>query len=331
MDVAALDIAIITLLLIISAVGIATRSLRFPYPIALVLAGLLIGMFTHGPFPLLHDLPLGKLQLTPHLILVLFLPALLFEATLHIEATTLRKTLLPIAVLAIPGVLLTAGIVGALVHWAIGVAWPSALLFGVIVSATDPIAVLAIFKRLGAPHEFELIVEGESLFNDGTAVVLARILLAVALAGTFDPVHGLLDFALVVGGGLLVGLISGGLCSRLTAQIDDHLIEITLTTILTYGTFVIAEALGVVAQDRRRRGYMVRRAQLLMLRAGWRELQHLEEDAVVSPRVYVQLDPRYRSAEERVNSELESSTATKPSSSRPSWLRCAPICCASSG
>src|SRR3954449_4379731 len=101
MNVLPLDIAIITLLLIISAVGIFTRSLRFPYPIALVIAGLAIGELTHGVFPLLQGLPLDELRLTPHLILVLFLPPLLFEATLQIEATTLRKTLLPIAVLAI--------------------------------------------------------------------------------------------------------------------------------------------------------------------------------------------------------------------------------------
>ena len=250
MEVATLDIAIICLLLIISAVGIATRFWRLPYPIALVLAGLALGALLRGPLPFLHDLSLDAIQLTPHLILVLFLPALLFEATLHIEVTALRKTLLPIGLLAIPGVLLTAGIVGALVSWGIGLDWPTALLFGAIVAATDPIAVLAIFKRMGAPHELELLIEGESLFNDGTAVVLSRILLGVVLAGAFDPADGMLNFALIVGGGLLIGLLTGTLASRLTAQIDDHLIEITLTTILTYGTFVVAEALhvsGVIA------------------------------------------------------------------------------------
>ena len=158
-----LDIAIIALLLIISAVGIATRSLRLPYPIALLIAGLLLGALLRGPLPFLHSLELDELQLTPHLILVLFLPALLFEATLHIEAMSLRKTLLPIGMLAIPGVLVTAGIVGALVHWGVGFSWPTGLLFGAIAAATDPIAVLAIFKRLGAPHDLEVIVEGESL------------------------------------------------------------------------------------------------------------------------------------------------------------------------
>jgi CPA1 family monovalent cation:H+ antiporter len=233
MHVDSLDVALIGLLLIISAVGIVTRSLRVPYPIALVIAGLALGAIIHSPLPFASDLELGAVHLTPHLILVVFLPALLFEATLHIEATTLRKTLLPIALLAIPGVLVTAAIVGALVHWGVGFDWPTALLFGAIVAATDPIAVLAIFKRLGVPHDLETLVEGESLFNDGTAVVLSRILLGIVLAGTFSVTDGVLSFVVVVGGGLLIGIASGVLFSRLTAQIDDHLIEITLTTILT--------------------------------------------------------------------------------------------------
>lgn len=250
MEIATLDIAIIVLLLIISAVGIATRFWRFPYPIALVLTGLAIGTLLRGPLPFLRDLKLEEIHLTPHLILAVFLPALLFDASLHLEVTTLRRTLLPIAVLAVPGVLLTAAIVGGLIYWVVGLDWPLALLFGAIVAATDPIAVLAIFSRLGVPHDLAVLVEGESLFNDGTAVVLSRILLGVVLAGTFDVAAGVLDFVVVVGGGLLIGVLSGSFFSRLTARIDDHLIEITLTTILTYGTFVLAEVLhvsGVIA------------------------------------------------------------------------------------
>ena len=462
MEVATQDIAIITLLLIISAVGIATLSLRLPYPIALVLAGLALGAIIHSPLPLVHDLPLDTLEFTPHLILVVFLPALLFEATLHLEVTTLRKTLLPIGLLALPGVVITALIVGALVAWGVGIDWPTAMLFGAIIAATDPIAVLAIFKQLGAPHELAVLIEGESLLNDGTAVVLSRILLGVVLAGTFSITSGVIQFAVVVGGGLLVGLLTGMLVSRLTARIDDHLIEITLTTILAYGTFMAAEALGVsgviavvtaglvlsnvgarrgvspttrlalltfweyiafllnsaiflliglqvdllnmalnllpigiavaavllaraivvyglglivlplppmlplrwlhvlfwsgmrgalslavvlslpldlptrslllnltygvvlfsllvqgltmrpllawlglTVDDQQRQIYQARRAQLLLLRAGWRELRRLEDDAVLSPRVYAQLDAQYRAAGERIEAELE--------------------------
>ncbi|GAC1536222.1 MAG: Na+/H+ antiporter [Herpetosiphon sp.] len=244
------DIAVIILLSIISAVGIAIRYLRLPYPIALLLTGLGLSVLVRSTNLLPADLPLEQIRLTPHLILVVFLPALLFESTLHIEATALRKTLLPVALLALPGVILTALLVGAFIHWTLNLPWMTGLLFGAIVSATDPIAVIAIVKRIGAPHELALLVEAESLFNDGTAVVLSRVLLSIALTGTFQPFASVLNFVVVVGGGIIVGAITGNLVSRITAHVDDHLIEITLTTILTYGTFVIAEALhvsGVIA------------------------------------------------------------------------------------
>lgn len=250
MELETLEIAVVTLLLIITAVGVIVRYLRLPYPIALVLTGLAIGALARGAWPVLGDLPLEEVQLTPEVILLLLLPALLFEATLHIEVTALRRTLAPITVLAVPGVLVNAALVGALVHWGVGLAWPIALLFGAIVAATDPIAVLAIFKKLHAPPGLALLIEGESLFNDGTAVVLARILQGVVLVGAFNFVAGTLNFLLVVGGGLLIGALTGLLISRLTARIDDHLIEITLTTILTYGTFLLAETFhvsGVIA------------------------------------------------------------------------------------
>src|SRR5262245_5983213 len=239
MNIATLDIAIIVLLLIISVVGVLTRSSRVPYPIALVITGLALGALLRSPLPFVSGLALDELQLTPHLILVLFLPALLFEAALHIEGATLRKTLLPIGLLAAPGVVLTALIVGALLHWGIGLDWPTGLLFGAIISATDPSAVLAIFRRLGAPHELEVLIEGESLFNDGTAVVLSRILLAAVLAGSFDLGRGILDFVVVVAGGMLLGALAGALVSRLSGRIDVNLIEMILTLMLTYGTFVV--------------------------------------------------------------------------------------------
>src|ERR687886_1180589 len=249
-ELATFDIAVVVLLLVISVVGIATRRTRFPYPIALVITGLLLGELTRQPLPFVQDLRLDQIQLTPHLILVVFLPALLFEATLHIEARRLRRWLLPIGLLAVPGVVITAGIVGALMPWSVRLDWPTALLFGAIVAATDPIAVLAIFKRLSASRDLELLVEGESLFNDGTAVVLSRILIAAVAAGHVDIGGGIYNFVLVVGGGVVVGTLTGLLASRITATIDDHLIEITLTTILAYGTFVTAEVLhvsGVIA------------------------------------------------------------------------------------
>ena len=128
--------------------------------------------------------------------------------------------------------------------------WGPALLFGAVVAATDPVAVLAIFRRSGAPRELELLVEGESIFNDGTAVVLAGIIKAAILTGAFSLAGGTFDFVFFVAGGTLVGLLTGAVVVRLLARVDDHLIEITLTTILTYGTYLVAErvhASGVIA------------------------------------------------------------------------------------
>lgn len=245
-----LEVVIIGLLLLISAVAAATRYLRVPYPVALVLTGLAAGALLRGFPSVVGDIALNQIQLTPRLVLTLLLPALLFEATLHIEARALRQTLVPISLLAIPGVVIAAGIVGALVHWGVELDWGTALLFGAVVAATDPIAVLAIFRRIGAPRELELLVEGESIFNDGTAVVLANILKGAVVAGTFSFAGGSLEFLLVVGGGILVGVVTGAIVVRLLSSLDDHLIEITLTTILTYGTYLLAEAFhvsGVIA------------------------------------------------------------------------------------
>lgn len=245
-----LEVVIIGLLLVISAVAAVTRYLRVPYPVALVITGLGAGALLRAAPSVLGDLALDQVQLTPRLVLTLLLPALLFEATLHIEARTLRRTLVPISLLAIPGVVLAAAIVGALVHWGVSLDWGTALLFGALVAATDPVAVLAIFKRIGAPRELELLVEGESIFNDGTAVVLANILKGAVLAGTFSIAGGSLEFLIVVGGGMLVGLLTGAIVVRLLSRLDDHLIEITLTTILTYGTYILAESVhvsGVIA------------------------------------------------------------------------------------
>ena len=171
-----LEVVIIGLLLVISAVAAVTRYLRVPYPVALVITGLGAGALLRAAPSVLGDLALDQVQLTPRLVLTLLLPALLFEATLHIEARTLRRSLVPISLLAIPGVVLASAIVGALMPWGVQLDWGTALLFGALVAATDPVAVLAIFKRIDAPRELELLVEGESIFNDGTAVVLANIL-----------------------------------------------------------------------------------------------------------------------------------------------------------
>jgi CPA1 family monovalent cation:H+ antiporter len=230
----------ITLLLIASGVAMVTKWVRVPYTLALVMVGLLISP--------MHFLPV--VHISPELILLIFLPALLFEAAWNLKLAHLRENLAPILMLAVVGVSLSVGIVGLILHFAIGLTWSSALLFGAMISATDPVSVLALFKKLGAPKRLTTIVEGESLFNDGTAVVIFRIILGLVMGGASHSagglvLHSLREFIVVVFGGLAVGVAVGIIASVLTSYFDDHLLEITLTTIVAYGSFLLAEGLHV--------------------------------------------------------------------------------------
>ncbi|MCI0391405.1 MAG: Na+/H+ antiporter [Acidobacteria bacterium] len=232
---------LIALLLIASGVAMATKWVRLPYTLALVIVGLVISP--------MHFLPV--VHVSPELILLIFLPALLFEAAWNLKIDHLRENLLPILTMATAGVGLSVGIIGTILHFGIGLEWGQALLFGAIISATDPVSVLALFKKLGAPERLTIIVEGESLFNDGTAVVVFRILLGI-VAGTtaFDSTGQLIfsslrEFSVVVFGGIAVGAIIGIIASTLTSYFDDHLLEITLTTIVAYGSFLLAEEMHV--------------------------------------------------------------------------------------
>jgi CPA1 family monovalent cation:H+ antiporter len=161
---------------------VLTKYLRIPYTVALVLGGLLLSLL---PLPFLSPLQPGQRPnwLTPDVILILFLPALVFEGSIKIDVRDLLRDSAPLLVLANIGVLPGTVVTGYLVHWAIGLPILIALLFGAIISATDPISVLAIFKDLRMDKRLSVIIEGESLLNDGTAVVVFQILLAGVVAG----------------------------------------------------------------------------------------------------------------------------------------------------
>ncbi len=239
------------LLLLIAASLIAMATIRFkvPYTIALVIGGFLIDIF-HVPITArLGDGGTTDI-LTPDVIFMVFLPGLLFEAGLNIQIGRLRRSLVAILVLAVAGVLLATLIIGYAVHWTAGLPLLVALVFGSLISATDPISVLALFKEMGVSKRLAVLVEGESLFNDGTAVVLFQILLAALATGTLDPVAGVGEFLRVAVGGAVLGVGMGYLVSKVTAQVDNPQVEITLTTILAYGSFLVAEQLhvsGVIA------------------------------------------------------------------------------------
>ncbi len=194
-------------------------------------------------------------QLSPSLIFFVFLPPLVFESAFAMDARALIRNLAPVLVLAIPVLILSTGITGAAVMLAggreYGLTWEVALLLGALISATDPVAVVALFKDLGAPKRLGLLVEGESLFNDGTAIVLFNILLALAAAsygettqvalGT-EIVAGVLAFLKVALGGIVVGLVLAWAAFRLIGSItSNENVEISLSLVLAYAAFVVAE------------------------------------------------------------------------------------------
>jgi len=225
---------IIVLVLVATLVAIAVRRIRLPYTVALVLVGLFIAVRR----------PLD-VEVTPELILSLFVPPLIFEAAFHLDLRLLRDTLPSILLLAVPGVLLTTLFVGGIVTLGTGLPFATAVVFGALIAATDPVAVVALFRELGVPRRLAVAVEGESLFNDGTAIVIFRIALVTAVSGFFDPLDGIFDFVQVALGGMAVGLALGWLAAQLIARVDDRLISTTLTTLLAYGAYLVAERLHV--------------------------------------------------------------------------------------
>ena len=238
----ATETLIIELLLIVSLVALGVRRLRIPYTVALVIVGLLITFQQTN-----------ELSLTPELILSLFIPPLVFEAAFHLDFKSLRENWLPIVALAIPGVLMTTFIVGWIVSWGVGLSLSSGLVFGALIAATDPVAVVSLFKALGAPKRLTTLVESESLFNDGTAIVIFKLLLAIALvagqsggsAEAFDLTAAVVDFLKVSVGGLLIGVGLGWIISQIVARVDDYLIETMLTTVLAFGSYLVAERFHV--------------------------------------------------------------------------------------
>ncbi len=221
---------IIELLLIVSIVAILVRGLRLPYTVALVIVGLLLTLRS----------PL-KYELTPELILGLFVPPLIFEAAFHLNFRELRSNLASILTFAIPGVIITTCIVGGMLVLTGLVNSQSAFIFGALISATDPLAIVATFRKLGIPNRLSVLVEGESLLNDGTAIVMFNIILVVVLSGKLNLYTSLENFVQVSIGGVVIGLILGWVASRLIGQVDDYLIETTLTTVLAYGSYLLAD------------------------------------------------------------------------------------------
>ena len=225
---------VVALVLVTTLVAIGARRLRLPYTVSLVVMGLLIAIPTSL-----------ELETTPDLILAIFVPPLVFEAAFHLDRSSCAKKLVPILFLAVPGVLLTTTMVGGMTALGAGVAIGTAAVFGALIAATYPVATGCPFRALGVPRKLALTVEGESLFNDGTAIVIFRIALAAVLTATFDPLTGLTDFFRVSLEGLASGWCWVWIAAQLVARLHDRLIVTSLTTILAFGSYLAAEQLHV--------------------------------------------------------------------------------------
>ena len=225
----------IFLLLVAALVALIARRLRLPYTVGLVLTG--VGLTAARVA--------GGAALTPHLILEAFLPPLLFEASLSLSWRDLRREGWLLFILSTLGVLVSAAVVTAgmtvLAHWP----WQAALLFGVLIAATDPVSVIATFKENKIHGRVRLLVEAESLFNDGVAAVFFALALGLALSrAPLTPAHAAAELVRTAAGGVLIGLACGGAAIGLAGRTTDYLVETTLTAVAAFGSFSLAEHFG---------------------------------------------------------------------------------------
>ncbi|MFT5099909.1 MAG: CPA1 family monovalent cation:H+ antiporter [Planctomycetaceae bacterium] len=234
----------ITLLMLVAAITtIFSKKIdKLPLTIGLVFVG--IGVSYAAEYvPGFGSL--STFELSPDLVLFVFIPTLIFESAFNLNARHVMRNILPILTLAVPGLLLSTAIIGFIMAVFSPFDLMVALLLGAILSATDPVAVISIFKSLGVPERLTVLVEGESLFNDATSLVLATLLIGILTAGTFSGdvvVSGVGEFFVVFLGGAFVGwLLALAVGQMLGAIESDAAIEITLSTILAYFSFIIAE------------------------------------------------------------------------------------------
>ncbi len=246
-EISEVVLAIAAMLALASILAVVTRRLHIPLTLILVVIG-----FAAGELARSNGIELPVEDEAFHDVLIfIFLPALVFEAALTLPARVFLKHLVPILTLAIVALVISAALVGILVHFGLGISLTAALLFGVLISATDPVAVTATFRELGVPNRLLVLVEGESLLNDGIAIVLFNIFLVAAL-GTADAgvAQGVLDFLYVFCGGALLGAVLGLGVAELAARLG-RLPSTALTVALAYGSFALGEVVfgfsGVMA------------------------------------------------------------------------------------
>jgi len=219
------------LLFISTLVAILTRRLHMPYTVGLVLAGMALYLFAVRL----------TLHLSKDLIFYVFLPPLVFEAALYIRWPELKSDLPVVGALATVGLVAAAAVTAIGMHYAVHWAWSSAAVFGVLIAATDPVSVVATFKEAGVKGRLRLLVEAESLLNDGTAAVLFAVALGIGAGSGVGVLQVSASLLLTMGGGVLCGAATALALMFLAGRTSDHLIEITCTTLAAYGSFFVAE------------------------------------------------------------------------------------------
>jgi CPA1 family monovalent cation:H+ antiporter len=233
------------LLILVGAVAtvlglVSKRARLLPYPVVLAAAGIAVGLLPGGQFP----------RIGGSVILLAFVPGLIFEAALTLDLAELRRRLLPVGLLATAGVAITVLLIGLLTHVALGLSWASGMLLGAILAATDPIAVITLLRRVRAPGGLVAILEGESLFNDGTGVAVFAAVLATISSGAPSFGDATLRFAAITLGGTAIGLAVGFLGLALLRFAEDAPLEILATLVIAYGSYLAADLLhasGIVA------------------------------------------------------------------------------------
>ncbi|MES9898358.1 MAG: cation:proton antiporter [Sedimenticola sp.] len=235
--------AVFSLLLIALAILVFSKKTRLPFTVVLVLVGIALAEL-HNVYPAQLEI-FEQLSISPDLILFVFLPTLIFESSYNLDARQLRHNLAPILTLAVPGLLISTGLIGLIVWMATDIPLTAALLLGAILSATDPVAVIALFRQVGVPGRLTTLVEGESLFNDATSIVIAKILVGILAAGMVSGealTQGVVSFFTLFVGGIVVGVALGYMASKIIGWVESEpFVEIGLTTALAYLSFLFAE------------------------------------------------------------------------------------------
>ena len=219
------------LLLVAAIVAMLARRFRLPYSVGLVVAGVALSLIPGLP----------HIQFSTELIFTVLLPPLIFEAALHIHWQDLRRDFFVIIAMASVGVVLSACVTALGLRYIANWEWQSALLFSVLIAATDPVSVIATLKETGAKGRLRFLMEAESLFNDGTAAAAFTIAIAFVSGRNLAPVEIAKTSLLTIGGGTVCGAAVAATTLLLAGRTSDHLIETMLTTAGAYGSFLLAE------------------------------------------------------------------------------------------